>query len=343
MKKALCVTLLSLSVALATADAASLCGPQTDSFAVVIDASGSMMQTFGEAKEKAGIEDDAAINDEKIASAAKSFAAKIGTVIGQDKMQSSLYAVAPFARLVPLADRSGMEFKDETEAKFNADMEVFGRPSWVGKRADTFFKETLAGKNSLIFITDGGFTGELNDPVQALTEFRKANPDTLVYIVSAAYDDSSKAQVEAFNAESFMPILSLETLVTDDIAFNNFVTAAIYDKCSESIELKGVNFAFDKSDLDAKSLEILAQALEVVKARPETDRMRIEGWTDWVGSDAYNAGLSLRRAQVVRDYLVEHGIDAARIDIEGKGESYKYNNETPEGRFANRRAEIIFE
>ena len=110
----------------------------------------------------------------------------------------------------------------------------------------------------------------------------------------------------------------------------------------ERIELKGINFAFDKYNLDQKSLNILAQALKVVQARPVTDKMVVEGWTDWTGSDAYNLRLSQRRAQAVKSYLVEHGIAADRISISGEGKSFKYNNHTPEGRYANRRAEIIF-
>lgn len=79
-----------------------------------------------------------------------------------------------------------------------------------------------------------------------------------------------------------------------------------------------------------------------IQARPVTDKMVVEGWTDWTGSDAYNLRLSQRRAQVVKSYLVKHGIASDRITTSGEGKSFKYNNHTPEGRYANRRAEIIF-
>ena len=340
MKKTLLATLLILTFA--TAQSTEICGPQVDSFAFVIDASGSMMQTFEDAKDKAGIADESAINDEKISATAKAFVEKVADVIGKDKMVSSLYAVAPFAELAPLSERTGIDYKNITKAKFNANMEVFGRPTWVGERANQHFNQSVVGKNTVVFITDGGFTKELNDPVQALEAYRKANPDTRFYIISAAYTEEGKAQVEALNGQTFMPVVSLETLMTNAKAFKDFVAAAIYNPCDESIELKGVNFAFDKSNLDQKSLDILAQALKVVQARPLSEKMIIQGWTDWTGSDAYNLGLSQRRAQAVKSYLVNHGIAADRITISGKGKSFKYNNHTAEGRYANRRAEIIF-
>lgn len=56
MKKTLLVSFLSL--AFSSSQATEICGPQTDSFAFVFDASGSMMQTFEDAKDKANIEDD---------------------------------------------------------------------------------------------------------------------------------------------------------------------------------------------------------------------------------------------------------------------------------------------
>mgnify|MGYP005974580045 CR=1 FL=1 len=104
MKKTLLVSLMSL--AFSSSQAAEICGPQTDSFAFVIDASGSMMQTFEDVKDKANIEDDSPINALKIAEAAKTFVEKVGEVIGEDKMVSSLYAVAPFAEVIPLSEKT---------------------------------------------------------------------------------------------------------------------------------------------------------------------------------------------------------------------------------------------
>lgn len=65
------------------------------------------------------------------------------------------------------------------------------------------------------------------------------------------------------------------------------------------------------------------------------------GHTDSVGSDAYNQRLSVRRAAVVRNYLVRQGVDPRLIDVIGEGERQPVaNNETAEGRARNRRVEV---
>ncbi|WED22183.1 OmpA family protein [Vibrio sp. JC009] len=70
--------------------------------------------------------------------------------------------------------------------------------------------------------------------------------------------------------------------------------------------------------------------------------VEIIGHTDSVGSEAYNQKLSENRAQAVADYLYTQGVEASRVTVKGMGESQpKATNDTPEGRMANRRVEVI--
>lgn len=88
-----------------------------------------------------------------------------------------------------------------------------------------------------------------------------------------------------------------------------------------------------------RDLDRLAQAL---KDNPNT-RVKIEGYTDSVGSDAYNQALSERRAQAVADALQSRGVPADRYEVEGLGEDFPVaTNDTPAGRQQNRRVEIVF-
>ena len=64
----------------------------------------------------------------------------------------------------------------------------------------------------------------------------------------------------------------------------------------------------------------------------------MQGFTDSIGSEAYNLKLSQRRADSVRQYLVDKGVPASRLDAVGKGEGSPIaDNATAEGRAQNRR------
>jgi OOP family OmpA-OmpF porin len=79
-----------------------------------------------------------------------------------------------------------------------------------------------------------------------------------------------------------------------------------------SIDLKGVNFDFDKATLRPDAIAILNEAVEILKRYPEL-KVEVAGNTDQCGTAAYNQKLSERRAKVVYDYLVKNGIDSSRL------------------------------
>ena len=88
-----------------------------------------------------------------------------------------------------------------------------------------------------------------------------------------------------------------------------------------SIDLKGVNFDFDKATLRPDAVVILDEAVAVLAKYPEL-RVEVAGHTDLCGKDTYNQGLSQRRSQTVYDYLTSKGIDAGRLaGPNGYGES----------------------
>jgi OOP family OmpA-OmpF porin len=106
------------------------------------------------------------------------------------------------------------------------------------------------------------------------------------------------------------------------------------------IVLRGVHFDFNKSDIRPDSRPILNQAVEILEENPGV-RISVEGYTDAVGSDAYNQQLSLRRADAVFRYLVNHGITPERMDVIGYGKRRPVaDNETETGRAQNRRVEL---
>jgi outer membrane protein OmpA-like peptidoglycan-associated protein len=110
---------------------------------------------------------------------------------------------------------------------------------------------------------------------------------------------------------------------------------------AEKLILRGVNFDFDKDVIRPDAAVILDEAASILTEDHPGASVGIEGHTDWTGPDAYNQGLSGRRANSVRKYLVSHGVDASRLTTAGFGESRPIaSNETREGRALNRRVEL---
>jgi len=104
----------------------------------------------------------------------------------------------------------------------------------------------------------------------------------------------------------------------------------------------GVNFAYDSATVQPQFQRTLDQVASVL-ADPANNRTYIDvyGHTDSTGSDAYNQGLSERRAVAVADALSSRGVQAARIATRGFGETQPIaSNETDAGRADNRRVEI---
>lgn len=104
--------------------------------------------------------------------------------------------------------------------------------------------------------------------------------------------------------------------------------------------IDAIQFAVDSATLNDVSQARLQDAADSLRQFPDI-RIQIEAHTDSSASEDYNLALSDRRANAIRDYLIELGIDASRLSAVGLGESQpRATNETQEGRALNRRVEF---
>ena len=104
--------------------------------------------------------------------------------------------------------------------------------------------------------------------------------------------------------------------------------------------LRGIQFETGKDIIKKLSYGILNNIVQVMKENPAY-KLTIAGHTDNQGDDAKNMALSQSRANSVKAYLIENGIDAMRLTAIGFGESQAVEtNDTKEGRAKNRRVEF---
>jgi len=107
------------------------------------------------------------------------------------------------------------------------------------------------------------------------------------------------------------------------------------------VNISGVLFDTGKYTLRPGAREKLAKVSGIILAYPSL-QLEVEGHTDSVGTDEYNMQLSENRANSVRDYLVQQGINTSSIAARGFGESQPVaTNDTAAGRQQNRRVELV--
>jgi outer membrane protein OmpA-like peptidoglycan-associated protein len=103
-----------------------------------------------------------------------------------------------------------------------------------------------------------------------------------------------------------------------------------------------IQFAIDKADILPVSHGLLNEVVSAIQSHAEIKKVGIHGHTDDDGDEKYNQGLSERRAKSVLDYFVQHGVESARLQAKGFGESQPIaDNTTVQGREQNRRVEFL--
>lgn len=110
----------------------------------------------------------------------------------------------------------------------------------------------------------------------------------------------------------------------------------------KNFQFQAVYFDFDKDELKPEYTDYLVRMGRMVKGHSDI-RIKITGHTDAKGSDAYNDGLSARRAKAIETFFNQQGVPTHRLIFDFKGERAPIaTNETDQGRQLNRRVDFEF-
>ncbi|MGB7242715.1 MAG: OmpA family protein [Sulfitobacter sp.] len=195
-----------------------------------------------------------------------------------------------------------------------------------------FAVETLPAPNMYVNIRDYRYLTALLGPEDAPTE-------AIALLVSAT---SSAVFVQEIQTAAGDPVTYTVQAQTEPVVSSSAQGNQPDLIKNGHVVLGDVDFASGKSQLAAGPFASLERVAQTLVARPKL-RIALVGHTDSVGGLSANIALSKRRAQAVRDRLVQaYDIASHRLEAEGNGYlSPVASNLTPEGREANRRVEAI--
>ena len=205
----------------------------------------------------------------------------------------------------------------------------------------------LTGRTAVFVFSDGQYTG--TSPAQIARRLA-SEYDICFYVISTAEEDvTATLNQNVANLNSCSRVIPLEYFLYRP----EYTSGALYDvRATETIvttmetriaglEVDNIHFAFDKTELNDKDKSELDELAEFMKMKPESYAV-IAGYTDNVGTEDYNEGLSRRRTEMVATYLSNtHGIDGSRMVLQWYGSGNPIvGNDTREGRTQNRRVEV---
>lgn len=165
----------------------------------------------------------------------------------------------------------------------------------------------------------------------ALSELSSAEAEQARRVAAAQQAEASLARQEA----------DLAFAAADSLRLQLQSMTARSDARGQVMTLAGDAFASGQSSLRAEARSNLQRVVEFVNAYPG-QQVLIEGHTDSQGSANLNQVLSQKRAEAVRDALIQDGVDGSRLSALGVGEDRPVaDNATEDGRARNRRVEIV--
>lgn len=311
---------------------------KVDNFILFVDQSGSMAQTHK------------TMGMKKI-DLAKETLARMNNKIPALGYNGSLFMFAPFeARLQPMKyDKTALA---NAIVGIDGDFDIFNRltPMGDGLMDVDPVISGMNGRTALIIFTDGASNIGADPIAQAKALYAKYGDRLCIHVVSFADTAMGQMVIDEIRALSGCTVPADVAGLADEMALDAFVKDVFYGMgrapapapavMETAVITFDLNFGFDKYMITDEMIPVLEQA-KMILDDDANAAYSIEGHTDWTGTDTYNQGLSERRANSVKQWLIDNGISASRLQAVGYGESMpKFDNTTKEGRRLNRRVEI---
>jgi OOP family OmpA-OmpF porin len=342
---------------------------KVDNFLVIMDASGSMDDTYlGTAFPETSSADKFSVE--------KEFLSRMNKTIPDLKLNSGFrtFGFGPclgwsFTQLnAPMAPYSPATFQSTLDS---LECSSGGSPMGDALEAAAGDLQATQGNVAVILLSDGKQAG--GEPRKAVEQLRQQLGDRLclhtVWVgnpgeegqglmaslptaAGCGTDSALSDVVSSAGAADFVTQVFLQR--AEDCSARDSDSDGVndcIDQCPDSPKgarvnasgcwvLTNVLFDTDKATIKPVSYPELDDVVKVFEENPEL-RVEVDGHTDSQGSDAHNLDLSQRRAAAVREYLVGHGIAAQRLEAQGFGESRPIaDNDTAHGRALNRRVEL---
>lgn len=230
-----------------------------------------------------------------------------------------------------------------------------GKNSSLGNGFDFYapvFSDMLR-KGAIIVFTDGNY-GNGRDSLNEAKIFYLTQPEMCLHFVSFAGNDEDQKRIDDMAAISPCSVSVKAADLVDNAANTEDFVRRVFYGVSEGdtaevgpapvidFVMLSIPFGFDSDKLDTNTAKVADALAERLKSQPDY-MLKIDGYTCNIGSMDYNLGLSKRRAEAVKRYITNIGVEPSRISTEGFGLSNPYyDNNTREGRSLNRRVEFTF-
>jgi len=199
--------------------------------------------------------------------------------------------------------------------------------------------EGVSGSSAVILISDGKPTDK--GVLEAADALKKAYGEKVcIYTIQIGDDYYAEELLNKISAIGGCGFSIMADELADCAAIAAFVKQVFFEsQAPAKIIINSVLFDFDSNVVKPEAGIVLEDVAGSLKQ--DSSDIIVEGHTCSVGSEEYNQGLSERRANAVKDFLVDQGIDEERLTAKGLGETEPIaDNADKAGREQNRRVEF---